>query len=542
MNISRCAILCFVALFLTFCKSQEKSFEKPAIEMRVVYSPELTPLMSKLKKLLEASSASFPKKISLDLIPENSVSVSEKIASGTLKTDIWLVTSKALAKHTNTKIINLGAAQKDCKEVFLSPVVFATQEEFLPYFYHKNLNFSWADFSENARLLTAGESDRFGIPSYITGTVDQTTSGFAALLQLIYFASEPQKTKNIQVENLKTADFKHKFQSVLNRLSYYAPQEAQILNRAAITRSHLVFSLTSEQQLISHNKSNPNAAKKLFALYPEEGVVWMDYSVCLSDADWVIAEKQAAYREFIRFMSSQEVGEILVSEGFRLPETSAFKSDYNLFAEHGALPAGPIAESVQVGPEVIDYVFANKEKLQKPYAAVYILDISGSTTGSILAAGKRMMRALLAHSKPNNLSALMTYSDKVEVRADFSNEHSSKIKILDSVEASGASSVYDALAEAIKMLTRRDLGNYIKYIYFFTDGNDNASQMSLIALMELIRDTRRYYEINVEIVALELPGVDYTDIERLAQAFNGNYYKTDLDNIDRVITGLVSNF
>lgn len=530
-----CLTVIFAACLLMAGCSKEQVSQKREVSLRIIFPPELIPYVAFLQQKLLAQDSPTTVDIKLEQSSEYSVNAANKISSGELKTEAWISPMSALVDYSNSKIINLGARQVSCQKIFTTPTVIAAQDTFIENFKDKSHFFSWHDFMD--LTSNVGSNGQNYLISYAMGMPETTASGLPALLQLLHLA-KPQKMQTLTPAGLNDDSLKAHFRKYLNTVAYYAPREDNLFAKTAAIQDHLFFALSTEQQLIRYNLTKSPDQKMLYALYPTEGSLWLDYSLCLSDADWVSPLQRSAFKELSDFIAADKHQADIIRHGFRSVKLETKASAYDSFVNAGSIAALSDSSKVVVENALLKYVLQNQSSMKKPFAAIYLLDTSGSTeNGSILLAGKRMMRALLSSNNPQDTSSLMTFSEDVKLISKFSNDHSEKIKALDPLQGTGGSAFYDALAESISKISDEKLQTYRKIIYVFTDGNDNTSKMSLGTLIDLIRETRRHHDISLEIVAIQ-GSEDLSDIDKIAKAFNGNLYKTTLEEIDRIVADL----
>jgi hypothetical protein len=527
----------FTLFMLAACHRNEGEARRE-VPIRIVYPPELAPLMNAVGAELRSENPPTSTAINLEQTSEYPINAANKISTGEMKIEAWISPLMSLVDYTNSRIINLGAKQANCKKIFETPAVIATQDVFVENFKDKGGVFPWNDFIDLTDSA-ANQNTQNYLVSFGVGHHETTAGGLAALLQLIYLA-QPVKSPVISPDNFKSNEFVARFQKYLGKVGEYAAKDEILFTKAAAVQDHLFFVISTEQQLINYNKTKPPGAKSLYALYPQEGSVWLDYNLCMSDADWVSPVQKGAIKELTELILKKTWQKNIINYGFRSALPDVKEDEYSSFPQFGAVTNIPHSNPrPELGEGVLKYIFNNSSKLKRPFAAMYILDTSGSTeSGNTLSAGKRMMRALLAGDGPNDLSGLMAFSEEPTLLAPFSNDHGAKIKLLDVQQGTGGSAVYDAVADSIRAITKDELQGYRKIIYLFTDGNDNRSKMSLGTLLDLIRETRRHNDISLEVVALQGDNVDLSDIEKITKAFNGNMYKTSVADIDKVVAEL----
>ena len=122
-----------------------------------------------------------------------------------------------------------------------------------------------------------------------------------------------------------------------------------------------------------------------------------------------------------------------------------------------------------------------------PVSFAFLLDTSGSMgVGNKLENAKNAIRSIIRTGRPGDDFALFAFSEgDVRLVSDFSADSGKLVRALWDLEASGQTALFDAVAATPeKMMKGR---NNKRAILLFTDGVDNASQLSATQMAEILQ-------------------------------------------------------
>ncbi|HET7747590.1 MAG TPA: VWA domain-containing protein [Vicinamibacteria bacterium] len=144
-----------------------------------------------------------------------------------------------------------------------------------------------------------------------------------------------------------------------------------------------------------------------------------------------------------------------------------------------------------------DLTIFNHEDL--PISLVLMVDTSSSMDQKLptaRAAAKRFVRTL----RPTDVAQVVQFNDRSTVLSDFTSDLPSLEAAVDKTEASGPTSLHNALYIALKELGRQKKSGELRRraIVLLSDGEDTASLVSDEQVMDLARRT----EINVYAISL----------------------------------------
>ena len=140
---------------------------------------------------------------------------------------------------------------------------------------------------------------------------------------------------------------------------------------------------------------------------------------------------------------------------------------------------------IRVGDSRVDFdTFERDEGAAVSFA--FLVDTSGSMgVGSKLENAKNAIRSILRNRVPGDDFALFTFSEgKVRLVSDSSPDPTGLVKELWDLEASGQTALFDAVAMTPELMKGR---NNKRAILLFTDGVDNASELSAAKMAEILQ-------------------------------------------------------
>ena len=140
---------------------------------------------------------------------------------------------------------------------------------------------------------------------------------------------------------------------------------------------------------------------------------------------------------------------------------------------------------IRVGDSRVDFDTFERDE-GAPVSFAFLVDTSGSMgVGSKLVNAKNAIRSILRNRVPGDDFALFTFSEgKVRLVSDSSPDPAGLVKELWDLEASGQTALFDAVAMTPELMKGR---NNKRAILLFTDGVDNASELSAAKMAEILQ-------------------------------------------------------
>ena len=140
---------------------------------------------------------------------------------------------------------------------------------------------------------------------------------------------------------------------------------------------------------------------------------------------------------------------------------------------------------IRVGESRVDFDTFERDQ-SAPVSFAFLVDTSGSMgVGQKLENAKRAIRTILRNRLPGDDFALFAFSEgKVRLVVDSTSDPTGLVEALWGLEASGQTALFDAVAMTPELMKGR---NNKRAILLFTDGVDNASELSPVQMAEILQ-------------------------------------------------------
>ncbi|MBL0176470.1 MAG: VWA domain-containing protein [Ignavibacteria bacterium] len=162
---------------------------------------------------------------------------------------------------------------------------------------------------------------------------------------------------------------------------------------------------------------------------------------------------------------------------------------------------------------------------RNPFTAMLVLDVSGSMAGAGIAGLKVASNALVDFLNPQDDEAgIISFSSTVTLRRNFTSDKSRLHATVDSLNATGATAVWDAACAGIQLLAAHQ-GKQSQAVVVMTDGGDNMSSKTPqdVALFALQHNKR------VFTIALGT-GPQTQHLQYIADTTGGLFFQTPSPN------------
>jgi len=546
-------LIIFSCFLLSGCQRQPET-KKPVqatVVVRLVHDPEVRALLSSAKerfyidhgKLLDGTA------LALELIPELNVPAARRLASGELKAEAWITPLKSLADYANARVAPLGAKQVDCKPLFRTPMVIAAPAQLVSQLHAEDGQVSWNALLE--QLRSEGDLSGNNPIGYSHGFPEYSASGPMALTFLARLASGARATDtgsgamDVTSNDPLSDAVITQLKSWQRLVSHYSMSESYLMERVARSNlKRLYFSLASEQQFKLFQRNQRDTTQPLVGLFPEEGTIWNNYQLCMSDAPWVTPAHRAITSSLVDFFGSAEGQALTQSFSFRtIPSVSTESKPTTSVASETAVIREPVPADLGElsGAQMGEFLTRWSPEIMKPGALMIVLDASGSMEGESLRSAKDSLRNLLPRLSERDDIGLMTFASETKSRLPVGTKLSDIFNSLDSARAVGGSAAYDALKVGIDALSAPTLNGYRRTLLMITDGEGDNSELSLQGIQDYLSSRLARYDINVLIVGLKREGAGFADFEKIARGINGYFKEATAADLVSVIQDAMRN-
>jgi Ca-activated chloride channel family protein len=419
----------------------------------------------------------------------------------------------------------------------------------------------WADYNISGDRTTVyyGHTDPF-----ISSTALSTL--IAEFYASARYNSGVSDFRRLSLEQVENDEVQQGVREIEGLIRHYSSRTTEFKEYIAQGPDYLDFVALEENDLIYINqgKTTYQPPETLVALYPKEGTFWHEHPFAIPQAEWVTEEQRAAAKLFTEFIRSEEIQKKVMESGFR-PVNPAVTVGYPIAAELGVDPSQPANILDVPDPEVVAAVHASWQFVKKQADVLLVIDTSGSMEGSKIEQAKTAAQAFLDNMPSQNRVGLVIFDstpqvldfnlnsliyldgssqDSLESLASFEGGQANIRSQIDSIQAGGDTSLYDAIEQAIELLkaARADQDDRIQSIVVLSDGQDTSSFTSLQNVVELIKTNREDRNPVIVIPVAYGGDADINALNAIARASATRVQSGDPENIQKVLEIISSYF
>lgn len=528
-QLSRAALLLTVLVITsTACSREQEQAPPRVVTIQLLHTPELRAYLSLMRDAFASTGPTLTDgtRVQVELVPELGVPAASKVASGEIKTDVWLAPSSALINFANSQVRNLGARQIDCQQLFSSPVVLAVPTDQQSSLSSGEQTFDWL---HTFKAISKGFSGDSRTVRFSHAPPKASVSGLSAMLQLLAFASDnPLKPAGEVVWSEQGYDALREFE---HHVSEYSLSDGFLLERTAQSTpgfAHLI--LTTEQQVVMFNRNATASRAPVTALYPDHSAVWQDYTLCRSAADWMTPEHLEGTAIFTQFMSSEQAQAALPAQGFR-PSILRKASPDLLGPSVGVNLSLPKMSVASQSGTVVREILSRWESLLRPVAITIVIDTSSSMEGDALTGVRDALREFCARIPPHVMVALVAFANEPKLIVPFTADRAQPIAALDSLSAQGGSAAYDGIKYGLDTLSVPERAKDRHILLVITDGEGQTSETSQASLQSSFMARAREQDLSTLIMTIRREGSSYQDLMALAKIADGRYKEVSVGEL-----------
>ncbi|TDD67583.1 substrate-binding and VWA domain-containing protein [Actinomadura rubrisoli] len=297
------------------------------------------------------------------------------------------------------------------------------------------------------------------------------------------------------------------------------------------------ISLSSEQAVWAYNRTEPG--EPAVALYPLEGTLSMDYPFTVTGDG---ADKQKAARLLEQAMSTESTRSDVRDQGFRTPDG---KAPSGFGPKLGVSPARPRQLPGPKAAEVAQVMQA-WSKLSLGLRILTLIDVSGSMAEEVAPRTNRLQAiaqvsqgglSMMSNDTElgqwlfsTNMQGKLPYRESVSIgplgeRIGSNTRRGLVLSGLNQMKPkpNGDTGLYRTMLAAYKQMNRSFKPEFGNSILLMTDGkNDDPDGPSLgetLAQLKSMQDPNKPIQVNMIGFG---KGVDRNELERIAEATNGN--------------------
>ncbi|MEW5957241.1 MAG: extracellular solute-binding protein [Chloroflexota bacterium] len=419
----------------------------------------------------------------------------------------------------------------------------------------------WADYNIAGERTTVyyGHTDPF-----ISSTALSTL--IAEFYASARYNSNVADFRRLSLDQVNDPQVQEGVRNIEELIRHYSSRTTEFKEYIAQGPDYLDFVALEENDLIYINqgKTTYQPPEKLVALYPKEGTFWHEHPFAIPQADWVTPQQRDAAKVFTDFIRSEGVQQKVMESGFR-PVNPAVAIGYPIASELGVDSNQPATILDVPDPEVIAAVQASWQFVKKQADVLLVIDTSGSMEGDKIEQAKTAAQAFLDNMPSQNRVGLVIFNQQpqvldfklnapvyldsntlgsVETLASFEGGQAQIRSQINSIQAGGDTSLYDAIQVSVELLkaARSDRDDRIQAVVVLSDGQDTSSLTSLQNVAELIKVSREDRNPVIVIPVAYGADADINALNAVARASASRVQSGDPENIQNVLEIISSYF
>ncbi len=171
----------------------------------------------------------------------------------------------------------------------------------------------------------------------------------------------------------------------------------------------------------------------------------------------------------------------------------------------------------EIKPPVLDGSGQSASRID----VVFVIDTSGSMSGSRLNTAKRAMNEFLDALTDEDQAALVSFNSTATIKCDLSKDKDAVSSAVNNLYADGLTSVYAGLDKAIQVLTDESKSYGYKMIIVLSDGYDEPSTNYNSKYAPLVEQANNN---DIVVYSIGTGSSDTTTLTRIANETGGKYY------------------
>lgn len=361
-----------------------------------------------------------------------------------------------------------------------------------------------------------------------------TASASGLLATLAQFYAAAGVTRGLTPQDLQQPETVARLQEMQSTVSYYGEGEwataQQVDSRG---RDYLDAFVAQEQMVVWLNQQGHD----FVAIYPAEGSLWEDHPLALLESAQLGNEQRFAFESFATFLESTESQEKVLSNGYR-PADLAMDlraGDSPLSSANGVNPDQPRTTLQLPGAQVIDQVRNVWWVIKRKTNVYLVVDTSGSMEGAKLSNVQDALTTFVNQIEgADERVGLVEFWGDVDVLVPLDRLGDNRDWLLSAIgglEAGGDTALLDGVTRAYKELQALDDTERINAIVVMTDGQENASHITIWDLRDKLQAGNR---TGVPVVVFAIAygsDADLNTLATLAEASGGQVREGNVETI-----------
>ena len=370
-------------------------------------------------------------------------------------------------------------------------------------------------------------------------------SGFLTVISEVYAATG--KTDGIAPEDLKKAEVMSFLQKIEGAVEHYGLSNSWIDDLMRVKGpQYLSAAVQYENTIIQSNQGHQNKPFKLVAIYPKEGNFWTRHPVAILKEDWMTPEKEAACREYIGFLLSEEAQARAMEMGLRPIRTDIAMAE-PFTPENGVQEKVASDLAFRVPEEsVLRRIRDLWEEVKIPATVALVLDRSGSMKGAAMDNAKAGAIEFIRSMKPRDQIRVVIFNEYVTPVTELCSIRDCGETLtakLGTIFADGKTALYDAVRNSFEKLGElKKADPKRRYcLLVLSDGQDTASGIDRFDFLDALPKGEDYDLPKIYTIAYG-EEADRDLLAEISTRTNGRLFKSNPEEIMKTYKELSANF
>jgi Ca-activated chloride channel family protein len=361
-----------------------------------------------------------------------------------------------------------------------------------------------------------------------------TASASGLLATLAQFYAAAGVTRGLTPADMERPETVSRLQEMQQTVSYYGEGEWVTAQQVdARGRDYLDAFVVQEQLVVWLNQRGHD----IVAIYPREGSLWEDHPLALLETADLTNDQRMAFEALADRLAGPESQKLVLENGYRPADLGLDikGTDSPLTAANGVDPEQPETTLQLPGAQVIEQA-QNVWWLIKKKTNVYlVVDTSGSMEGEKLNNVKEALATFVNQIEGSEERVgLVEFWGTVDIRVPLGRLGDNRADLLNTIgalEPGGDTALLDGTMVAYKELARLDDSERINAIVVMTDGQENASRVSLRELTSRLEESAQSGTPIVVFAIAYGRDADYDMLEEIAVPSGGQVREGTVETI-----------
>jgi Ca-activated chloride channel family protein len=406
-------------------------------------------------------------------------------------------------------------------------------------------------FAQILRLATSKRGwAAYGLPTFGRFKLGHTNPDFSssglAFVTAEYYTATGKK-EGLTVADLARPRVRERVRRVQESIVHYGDTGSFFVDQLKARGPGYISAVAMEEvSLLEYNRTKPQRALPLVAIYPAEGTFYFDNPLIVLHAPWVKRAQARAAATFVGWLTRQVTPRLAARYGYR-PGDARLRAAPPIDRAHLVDPARPRVVLGLPEPKVLAKIKRAWHEDRKAANVAVVVDVSGSMQDEHkLEQVQEGLRAFLREFSPRDRVGLVTFADGVNVVAPISVVGTNRALLQSSIDnliAGGGTAVYDATMESVNLVASLHDASRINAVVVLTDGEDNQSRLDVAQLVAGLHRRSENDVGNIRVFTIAYGKDANTDVlASIARASGGEAYSGDPEEIAAVYRQISSFF